>query len=1061
MLGKTGSILGKAFAGILSLAILALIGSGVMLSRGPVSLAPLAPYLEDFMADPSWRFRVRFEDAVLRWEGWRKKLALRVFGARFVDRDGGELISVPSLSVTFDGRALLSGQIRVSGLELIGPKLRLLRHADGVVEITNEGSGPEGTKGSGLRIEPGILLGRAGEEELDTFGDLQQLSVRGADLSFHDVASGLRLAVPSADLSLSQDPDGVTVRLSTRLRIGQSEAAFGLSALYRNESTAIVAAVNFAEVDIVGLANAIGGNRLDKIRGMAVVAAGRLDLSILPDGSVNSLGFDITTGPGRLAVPRLPGETLAIAGLAAKGRFANNFTQLTVTELHLDLGQGLTARAEGAWSMAAEGTDFRAKGRFVNLPVAALSRYWPEDLGVGARSWVLKNVHDGLITEGRFTIDLRPGDLRRATPRPGMARLDWTFRDVAADYFGDLPRITAAAGSGYVDALEFGLTVTGATAGGLQLSEGNLHVADLSLEPPVLDVAFVAHGAVSNALAVLDAKPLGLAKAMGIAGQDAGGTSATRALLRIPLDDELTLARIGYSAAANIAELSLSGIAGGYGVEGGEYTVSVEGGALQLSGRGKINGVPLELTWKRNIQAGDTNSGTNPRDRLTVRGAANEAQWKALKLTPVPGLRGTVDMAVSIDLYADGTRRGAGQFDLTAAELHWPDIGWNKPATVPAAINVTFQDQVKGDLMLDRFEFSGGGLQFSGRAAFDEDRNLVSLNSDNFIFGATQLAVSAAPRAGGGYRVDLKGPSLDLRAFVPHLLDQGTSVEEPPLDLKMQIDRVYLTDDVVLHRLAGTGLRAGGEWQTANMRADLAAGQTVGFTVRGEGSGMGSGRRFMVAAGDAGGMARALGLYPDARGGTMFLNFLVPGTDAPGAPGDPPNDTITGTLRANNFSVVKAQVLTRLLTLGSLTGLSDALNDKGITFTRLDVPFTMRAGILHIERARAVGPAMAVIATGDYTRETQALRFHGTIVPSYTLNSVLGVIPILGELLIGRKGEGVFAFTYKVGGSLEKPKVSVNLLSGLAPGFLRRIVEGLENPAVAVPDAAKPDASER
>jgi hypothetical protein len=82
-------------------------------------------------------------------------------------------------------------------------------------------------------------------------------------------------------------------------------------------------------------------------------------------------------------------------------------------------------------------------------------------------------------------------------------------------------------------------------------------------------------------------------------------------------------------------------------------------------------------------------------------------------------------------------------------------------------------------------------------------------------------------------------------------------------------------------------------------------------------------------------------------------------------------------------------------------------------------------------------------------------------VPSYTLNSVLGVIPILGELLIGRKGEGVFAFTYKVGGSLEKPKVSVNLLSGLAPGFLRRIVEGLENPAVAVPDAAKPDASER
>ena len=72
----------------------------------------------------------------------------------------------------------------------------------------------------------------------------------------------------------------------------------------------------------------------------------------------------------------------------------------------------------------------------------------------------------------------------------------------------------------------------------------------------------------------------------------------------------------------------------------------------------------------------------------------------------------------------------------------------------------------------------------------------------------------------------------------------------------------------------------------------------------------------------------------------------------------------------------------------------------------------------------------------------------------------LGAIPILGELLIGRKGEGVFAFTYRVGGTLGKPKVSVNLLSALAPGFLRRIVEGLE---VSLPEARppKPDSGDR
>ncbi|SVB03990.1 uncharacterized protein METZ01_LOCUS156844, partial [marine metagenome] len=67
MLKRTGSILGKAVTAFLSMIILALIGTGVMLARGPVSLAPLSPYLEEFINDPTWRYRVRFHDAVLSW----------------------------------------------------------------------------------------------------------------------------------------------------------------------------------------------------------------------------------------------------------------------------------------------------------------------------------------------------------------------------------------------------------------------------------------------------------------------------------------------------------------------------------------------------------------------------------------------------------------------------------------------------------------------------------------------------------------------------------------------------------------------------------------------------------------------------------------------------------------------------------------------------------------------------------------------------------------------------------------------------------------------------------
>ena len=139
--------MGKVVAAALSLIILALIGAGAMLSQGPVSIAPLAPYLENLLDDPSWKFQVRFNDAVLSWEGWQKKLDVKVVGARFVDRQGVDLISVPRMSIAFDTQALVAGQIRVVGLQLIEPRLRLLRHSDGLIEITNnEGPGGAGTR---------------------------------------------------------------------------------------------------------------------------------------------------------------------------------------------------------------------------------------------------------------------------------------------------------------------------------------------------------------------------------------------------------------------------------------------------------------------------------------------------------------------------------------------------------------------------------------------------------------------------------------------------------------------------------------------------------------------------------------------------------------------------------------------------------------------------------------------------------------------------------------------------------------------------------------------------
>jgi hypothetical protein len=69
------------------------------------------------------------------------------------------------------------------------------------------------------------------------------------------------------------------------------------------------------------------------------------------------------------------------------------------------------------------------------------------------------------------------------------------------------------------------------------------------------------------------------------------------------------------------------------------------------------------------------------------------------------------------------------------------------------------------------------------------------------------------------------------------------------------------------------------------------------------------------------------------------------------------------------------------------------------------------------------------------------LNLKGSIIPSYTLNSLPGKVPLLGELLVGGKDEGVFGAKFSVRGAMDTPDIMVNPLSILTPGFLRNIFD--------------------
>ena len=111
----------------------------------------------------------------------------------------------------------------------------------------------------------------------------------------------------------------------------------------------------------------------------------------------------------------------------------------------------------------------------------------------------------------------------------------------------------------------------------------------------------------------------------------------------------------------------------------------------------------------------------------------------------------------------------------------------------------------------------------------------------------------------------------------------------------------------------------------------------------------------------------------------------------------------------------------------------------GLPFTRLVIPYEKKGDILTLTDMRIYGPAIGLTGKGTIDLGRRRLDLAGTLVPAYTLNSVFGKLPILGDILVGAKGGGLIAMSYRVTGPLADPKTTVNPLSVLAPGFLQKI----------------------
>jgi hypothetical protein len=136
--------------------------------------------------------------------------------------------------------------------------------------------------------------------------------------------------------------------------------------------------------------------------------------------------------------------------------------------------------------------------------------------------------------------------------------------------------------------------------------------------------------------------------------------------------------------------------------------------------------------------------------------------------------------------------------------------------------------------------------------------------------------------------------------------------------------------------------------------------------------------------------------------------------------------------------------LAKLLTLASLQGIADLLTGEGIRFTDFEMLFSNKDKLMTIEEIYAIGPAISIMMSG-YIESKELVSLRGTLVPATTINRTISSIPLIGDILIGKKvGEGVFGVSFKIKGPPKKLKTTVNPVKTLTPRFITRTLEKIK-----------------
>lgn len=692
-------------------------------------------------------------------------------------------------------------------------------------------------------------------------------------------------------------------------------------------------------------------------------------------------------------------------------RFGNGALdlRLQLTPFRLDIGQvalvegderlllsGAVAATEGGWKVALD-VDLN------RIETERLLKVWPVSVVPKTRLWFAENVGQGLLTDVQAALRLAPGGQPQFT-------LGYEFSDTDVRFVRTLPPILNGRGHAtlenktYTVALDKGHVI--APEGGRIEADGTVfQILDITQRPATAKVDLVTSASLTATLSLLDQEPFSFFSKAGQPYNLGDGRAELTATVIMPLKPRIPIEEVSFTVAGHIRNFTSPALVPGRILTAPEIEVAVNTEGLELRGKGKLDIMPVDLTYRQGF-------GADQKGRARVNGTVmlSDAVLRDFGIElPTGSVRGEGPAAIDVGLVKDLPPQLTLTSNLTGLALRLDALGWSKAAGTRGSLDL--EARLARVPVVERLTLDAPGLEARGRITTREGGGLDAATFERVVAGDwLDAGVTLTGRGRDALDVAVTGGSLDLRRMPD---SDGAAGGGGPLNVRL--DRLRISEGIALTDFRGEfGSRSGFSGRFVAAVNDMAL--IEGIVAPAEG-----GSAIRITSENAGAVMAAAGIFDQGRGGSLDMTMFPRG----------PEGEYNGTATFSRLRVQGAPALAELLSAISVVGLLEQMNGEGLAFNNGEVSFILTPKAVEITQGSAVGASLGISFAGLYLTGSGAIDLQGVISPIYLVNGV-------GQILT-RKGEGLFGFNYRVTGTAEDPNVAVNPLSVLTPGMFREL----------------------